>query len=92
MAGLWEDLTEASKDTVSTNKAIIATIQPHDLVIADLKYETALEVDTNELAQTMFFSKQLTNAVFQIADYVPNIQPGKNSDFWKKKVKHEEKR
>ena len=88
MAGIWEELADNSVNAASTSTVVIAATKPQDLVIQDLKHERALEVDTNELAQTMFFSKQLTNAVFQIADYVPNLQPGKNSDFWKDKVNH----
>jgi hypothetical protein len=87
MANLWEDLPDSSNNAAPTSTAIVAATRPQDLVIADLKYERALEADTNELAQTMFFSKQLTDAVFRIADYVPNLQPGRNSDFWKTKVK-----
>jgi glycosylphosphatidylinositol transamidase (GPIT) subunit GPI8 len=86
MLDLWADSSNSSVESDSKSNMALAQVKPQDLVIEDFKYQRALETDTQELAQTMWFSEQLTKAVFQISDYVPNTQDGRNSMFWKEKV------
>jgi hypothetical protein len=84
---LYGDLTAATVNNVNTPIAVIDD-KPQYTVMVDHQYEQILQQDTNEFVDTMKFSEQLTRAVIQIRDYIPNMQNEDNQEFWKKRVSY----
>lgn len=86
MGNLWDDPTDPATNDACRGSSIEAASRPQDLVQSDHKYTTMLRKNANDLVNLMYFIEMLTNASFKLADYVPHIEKGVNSEFWEKTV------
>lgn len=92
MAHLWDTLNQDENDKTQENNIPVYTGNElaekslNEVIAYDMNNENVLFSDTVVLKTSLGFCEQIFEAVYKVADYVPDLSDDEHLNFWKEDV------